>query len=102
MKIKIEFDITGCVDCPQLTTGRTFGNDGRDGQTVYKCKKGVFGGKCSYGCDTGEYTVPKIPPFGCPYIKANSIDRVASKLKISSVRLKQILNEENCVIIDDL
>lgn len=98
MKVSIDFEITSCKDCPFLTTGTSFGIDGRGGSTVCKCKKGVFGGKDGYGCDTGECSIPKTPPYGCPYIQANVLDRVAFKMNISVNELKQVLNEEHCEI----
>ncbi|XZN14484.1 hypothetical protein ACSW9O_15570 (plasmid) [Clostridium perfringens] len=96
MKVSIDFEITNCGDCPFLTKGRTFGNDGRDGVTVYKCKKGVFGGTDEFGYDTGNCSIPKAPPYGCQYIKADILDRVSSKLNISTNELRRILNEEHC------
>lgn len=29
--MKIEIEVTGCSDCPNLRVGKTYGNDGRDG-----------------------------------------------------------------------
>lgn len=98
MKITIDYEVTGCSDCPHLKKGKTFGNDGRDGVLVYKCDKGVFGGKCSYGCDTGLYKKPKVPPYGCPYFKTTPMERVASKLNISEDELDGILVQEHCVL----
>lgn len=97
--MKISIDVTGCQDCPYLRTGRTFGNDGRDGRTVFKCSKGVFGGKDDWGYSYGEYTVPKVAPYGCPFFKSNPIDRVASKLNVSIDKLEEILKDEHCEII---
>lgn len=99
MKITIDYEVSGCKDCPYLTTGRTFGNDGRDGTTVYKCNKGVFGGSNSWG-SFGLDRKPEVPPFGCPYFKSSAVERVASRLNISCSKLNDILNEEHADIVD--
>lgn len=99
MKISVEYEINGCEDCPFLTTGKTYGNDGRDGSLVYKCNKGVFGGSDNWG-SFGLEIKPKVPPFGCPYIKSSVIERVSSRLNISCNKLNQILKEEHADLID--
>ena len=100
MKVTLDFEIKNCKDCPFLTTGRTYGNDGRDGYLVYMCKKGVFGGAGDFGYDMGEDSIPKVPPYGCPYIKTNALDRIASKLGIITEELKDVLDQEHCDIVE--
>ncbi|MGL5151614.1 MAG: hypothetical protein ACRC7N_13705 [Clostridium sp.] len=97
MKITIGYEVTSCSDCPHIETGRTYGNDGRDGTLVYKCKKGVFGGNDGWG-DFGERIKPKVPPYGCPYFTSKLMERVASKLGIDVAKLKEILAQEHCEI----
>ena len=96
MKVTIEYEVENCKNCPYLAKGRTFGNDGRDGETVYKCTKGAYGGKDEFGYSTGSYSIPKVPPYGCPLLNESPIKRVASKLEISISKLEKILEEENC------
>ena len=43
MKIQVEFEFDDCYQCPFIRKGRTYGNDGRDGQVVFICAKGAFG-----------------------------------------------------------
>lgn len=101
MKVTLDFEIKSCKDCPFLTTGRTYGNDGRDGYLVYMCKKGVFGGVGDFGYDIGEDSIPKVPPYGCPpYIKTNALDRIASKLGITTEELKDVLDQEHYDIVE--
>lgn len=97
MKISVDYEITGCVDCPYLRTGRTYGNDGRDGWTVYICSKGVFGGTGDWG-DFGLDRKPKIAPYGCPYLNATAIERVASKINITTKEFEKILKDEHCEV----
>lgn len=98
MKVKIDYEITGCNDCPYLRKGTDFGNDGR---TVYICSKGAYGGfgKGDFGTDSGPYRIPKVPPYKCPYFKCSGLDRVASNLDIDSKELDRVLKEENCYIV---
>ena len=96
MKVTIKYEVENCNNCPYLAKGRTFGNDGRDGKTVYKCTKGAYGGKDEFGYSTGSYSIPKVPPYGCPLFNESPIKRVASKLEISISKLEKILEEENC------
>ena len=42
--MKIIYEFYKCLDCPYLTSGRTYGTDGRDGHKVFICAKGAFGG----------------------------------------------------------
>ena len=42
--MKILYEFFKCEDCPYCRKGRTYGNDGRDGHTVFVCSKGAFGG----------------------------------------------------------
>lgn len=41
--MKILYEFFNCFDCPYCKKGVTYGNDGRDGWTVYICEKGAFG-----------------------------------------------------------
>jgi len=69
MKVLLEFEITNCNECPFLTNGRTFGNDGRDGSFVHICSKGAFGKKKDereYGYSSGLSRVPEVIPENCP------------------------------------
>ena len=63
MKIIMEFN--SCLDCPYCKTGRTYGNDGRDGWTNYYCSKGAFGEH------DGSYIVGKEYKEVCVDIDAN-------------------------------
>lgn len=99
MKITIEYEVTGCKDCPYLTTGKTYGNDGRDGSLVYMCKKGVYGATTEWG-DLGAYNIPLYPPRNCPYFNSTPVERLASKLNKSVNEIERILEEENLSIID--
>ena len=70
--MKLEIEVTGCKDCPFLKWGKTYGNDGRDGEEVCFCEKRAFGNPQSspmkLGYSSGEKVVPKVPPKKCPYI----------------------------------
>ncbi len=100
MKAVINYEITGCHDCPYLTKGLTYGNDGRDGVIVYKCEKGAFGGEDEYG-SFGFDTKPTIPPYKCPFLKYPAEERVAARLNVDYKKFKQILAQE-CVEIKEL
>jgi|GEM_PF-1097639 len=68
MKVLLEFEINNCNDCPYITGGRTFGNDGRDGKYVHVCSKGVFGKKNDerdYGYSSGLSKIPENIPENC-------------------------------------
>ena len=41
--MKIIYEFFSCEDCPYCKKGKTYGNDGRDGDTVFVCGKGAFG-----------------------------------------------------------
>lgn len=96
--------ITNCSDCPYCKTGMTFGNDGRDGKTVYICERGAFGKRDAVeyygfsGYSIGPVTIPKYPPTKCPIIKTPLVKIIASKLDISEFKLQKVLDEENCEI----
>ena len=99
MKITIDYEITGCGDCPCLKLGNAYdGGDGRSNRPVYKCDKGVFGGTDSFNYDTGLSRKPKVPPYGCPYFKVRVVERVASKLNIDVRELEKILLDEHCIL----
>ena len=53
--MKLEIEITGCVNCPYLKWGKYY-----DEEEVCFCEKGAF--------SSGEKVVPKVPPKKCPYI----------------------------------
>ena len=95
--MKIEIEITGCGDCIYLKSGRSYGNDGRDGVRVFYCRQGAFGQKGAvYGdYDMGLNYIPKVPPKGCPYFKSDSFDLLAQDLRISPEKLKDLLNQYN-------
>lgn len=99
MKITIDYEVSGCSDCPYLAKGRTYGNDGRDGRLVYKCNKGTFGGSNDLG-DCGLDMIPAAPPYGCPFFKCSGIERLASRLNVKCTTLNDILNEEHLDIVD--
>ena len=42
--MKIIYEFFKCEECPYCKKGHTYGNDGRDGKTVFICSKGAFGG----------------------------------------------------------
>ena len=69
MKITETFEIHGCKGCPRLSTGRTYGNDGRDGTEVFICLNGVYGKYDTFNCWTGLSNIPRITPQNCPYNK---------------------------------
>lgn len=96
-----EFD--NCNGCPELKTGRSFGNDGRDGRTVYICNKGCFGKYNSvYGnYDSGLSNIPKEPPVKCPYIENNNIKILANKLRISYEEVRNTLIELGLTVKED-
>ena len=67
--MKITIEVFGCVECPYLKTGKTYGNDGRDGETVYLCKLGAFGHKLKgvyEGYSEGKRIAPSYIPENCP------------------------------------
>ena len=70
--MKITIEVKGCHECPYLKRGRTYGNDGRDGEIVYYCVKGAFG-KILTGIYEGYTEGPSFKPFyiphNCPYNK---------------------------------
>lgn len=67
MKVLLEFEINKCGECPFIKTGWTFGNDGRDGRTVYICSKGAFGIlKDKLGYSEGLIKIPDDIPKKCP------------------------------------
>lgn len=78
-KVSIDYEFDTCRDCPYLRTGRSFGNDGRDGSTVYICRKGCFGGTDDIYGDFGELKKPTTPPYSCPFIEV-SVDDIAFKI----------------------
>ena len=65
--MKLEIEITGCVNCPYLKWGKYY-----DEEEVCFCEKGAFGNpQCSPmkpRFSNGERVAPKIPPKKCPYI----------------------------------
>ena len=42
--MKIVYEFFNCGECPYCKQGRSYGTDGRDGETVFICKQGAFGG----------------------------------------------------------
>ena len=95
--MKIEIEITGCGDCIYLKSGRSYGNDGRDGTRVFYCLQGAFGQKGAIyrDYDMGLDYVPKVPPKGCPYFDSDTFDLLAQDLRISTDKLKDLLNKYN-------
>lgn len=69
MQITVTFTIHGCKGCPYLTTGKTYGNDGRDGSEVFICSEGVYGDCIDTGYWTGLDKIPNVTPQDCPYNK---------------------------------
>lgn len=100
MKITVEYEVSGCKDCPYLTKGKTYGNDGRDGVVVYICEKGAYGCKKSEFGDLGLSSIPLYPPKSCPFFNSTPTERLASKLNMDVKRLEKILKEESIDIID--
>lgn len=96
-----EFD--NCNGCPELATGRTFGNDGRDGSTVYICNKGCFGKRnCEFGeYDNGPHSIPKEPPIKCPYIENENVRRLAGRLRISYEEVRDKLIELGLTVTEN-
>ena len=67
--MKITIEVKGCHECPYLKRGRTYGNDGRDGEIVYYCVKGAFGKKLTgiyEGYTEGLHHIPSHIPTNCP------------------------------------
>lgn len=97
------YEFESCSGCPELSTGRTFGNDGRDGSTVYICNQGCFGKRnCEYGqYDGGPRSAPKVPPLKCPYIENEDVKRLASRLRISYDEVRSTLIELNLTVKED-
>jgi len=81
-KVSIDYEFDNCEDCPYLRTSRDFGNDGRDGSTVYICKKGCFGGTDRVYGDYGESEIPTTPPYSCPFIEVSFEDITSKIMKI--------------------
>ena len=52
--MKIVYEFFNCGECPYCKQGRSYGTDGRDGETVFICKQGAFGGA------DGEYAYGKV------------------------------------------
>lgn len=101
MKAIINLEVTGCKNCPYTRIGRSFGNDGRDGSTVYICTQGAFGGKYDDGFgEFGPSSLPSIPPLKCPILKYDAMERVASKINIKVDALRKILLDEQCELKD--
>lgn len=47
--MKIIYEFFKCEHCPYCKKGQSYGNDGRDGYTVFVCDKGAFGGYEKFG-----------------------------------------------------
>jgi len=66
-KVSIDYEFDNCRNCPYLRTAKTYGNNGRDGDTVYICDKGCFGRRCLDGYNSGLQLIPTEIPYGCPF-----------------------------------
>lgn len=69
MEITVTFKVSGCRGCPYLKTGRTYGNDGRDGSEVFICTEGVYGDPVYTGYWEGLSKIPNVTPQDCPFNK---------------------------------
>lgn len=103
INITTSYDFNNCKGCPSLGSGRTFGNDGRDGSLVYICDKGCFGRRnAEYGrYDAGPREIPKEPPLKCPYIENENVRRLAGRLRISYEEVREKLIELNLTVKED-
>lgn len=81
--ITLTIQVKQCAGCPRLITGRTYGNDGRDGHLVYKCSEGAFGGIDDWGYSLGLEVAPKEIHPECPHLKEPN----------ESPRLGRVLNQ---------